>query len=145
MTNIETSQPPEDSFRQHRILHTMLRVGDLKKSIQFYTQILGMKVLRELDQPDEEYSLTFLGYGNESDTCVLELTYNYGVTTYDHGNAFGHIAIGVENCRQSCEEIRARGGKITLEPTPLKGANEIIAFLEDPDGYSVELIQRPAT
>lgn len=125
-----------------RMLHTMLRVGDMQRSVDFYTQILGMKVLRTLDQPAEKYSLTFLGFGEESNTCVLELTYNFGVSKYEMGNAFGHIAISVDNCQAACSEIQAKGGKITLEAKPLLGSNEIIAFVADPDGYQIELIQR---
>lgn len=126
-----------------RILHTMLRVGDMKRSIDFYTRVLGMKVLRTLAQTEEKYSLTFLGYGEESDTCVLELTYNDGVSGYEIGTAFGHIAISVDDCRATCSEIRAKDGNVTLDAEPLRGSNEIIAFVTDPDGYQIELIQRP--
>ncbi|HHJ13685.1 MAG TPA: lactoylglutathione lyase [Gammaproteobacteria bacterium] len=126
-----------------RLLHTMLRVGNMQRSIEYYTRVLGMKVLRTLNQPSENYSLTFLGYGDESDTCVLELTYNHGISSYDMGNAFGHIAIGVHNCQEACTLVRKRGGKIVYGPEPLKGSDEIIAFTEDPDGYQVELVQRP--
>jgi len=128
-----------------KILHTMLRVGDMQRSIKFYTQVLGMKVLRTLDQPDENYRLTFLGFGKESDNCALELTYNYGISEYDMGNAYGHIAIAVKDCHLACAEIRKLGGKITLAPCPLKGSSEIIAFVSDPDGYQIELVQRPVT
>jgi len=127
-----------------RILHTMLRVADMARSVSFYTDVMGMRVLRTLEQPHEKYSLTFLGFGDESSTCVLELTYNYGVSVYDLGTGYGHIAIGVTNCNQACAEIKARGGRITLEPTPLEGTDEVIAFASDPDGYQIELIQRPA-
>jgi lactoylglutathione lyase len=120
----------------------MLRIGNVQKSLHFYTYILGMKVLRTLDQPEEEYSLTFLGYGDESDTAVLELTYNYGVTEYDLGNAYGHVAIGVEDIHEAYKDIKWKGGEFSLNPVQLKGSNEIIAFITDPDGYQVELIQR---
>lgn len=130
-------------MKMQRILHTMLRVGDMQQSINFYTQMLGMKVLRTLDQPEQEYSLTFLGFGDESDSCVLELTYNYGVSEYETGNAFGHIAISVDDCQAACVEIKAKGGNVILEAKPLPGSDEIIAFITDPDGYQIELIQRP--
>ena len=125
-----------------RFLHTMLRVGDMPCSVGFYTRVMGMKVLRTFEQPEENYSLTFLGYGDESDTCVLELTYNHGVSQYDLGTGYGHIAIGVEDCYQTCADISARGGKINRKPGPLKNSNEVIAFVSDPDGYKIELIQR---
>lgn len=128
----------------HRMLHTMIRISDLQRSIDFYTQILGMSVLRTLDQPDERYTLVFLGFGEESETCVLELTYNYGVSNYELGNAYGHIAIGVSDIQQVTAEIKRRRVQFLLEPTPLKGSNEIIAFITDPDGYQIELIERPA-
>ena len=120
----------------------MLRVGDMQRSVNFYTQIMGMRVLRTFEQPDEKYSLIFLGFGEESDTCVLELTYNYGVSHYDLGTGYGHIAIGVNDCYAACADIKARGGRITREPSPLKGGNEVIAFVSDIDGYKIELIQR---
>lgn len=120
----------------------MFRVGNLERSINFYTKVLGMKVLRTLEQADEKYTLTFLGFGEESDSCVLELTYNYGVGEYELGNAFGHIAISVENCRAACAEIKAEGGDVILEAKQLNGSNEVIAFVTDPDGYQIELIQR---
>jgi len=125
-----------------RILHTMLRVGDLQRSIEFYTHVMGMKVLRTVDQPDEKYSLTFIGYGEESETSVLELTYNYGVDSYTLGNAYGHIAIGVDDCYIACEEIKSRGGIVSREAGPLLGSSEIIAFVTDPDGYKIELIEK---
>ena len=125
-----------------RILHTMLRVSNLESSIAFYTKIMGMDVLRTFDQPKQGYCLVFLGYGAESETCVLELTYNYGVEKYDLGNAIGHIAIGVDDCYQSCVEIKTLGGKVIREAGPLAGSSEIIAFVEDPDGYKLELIQK---
>jgi len=126
-----------------RILHTMLRVANMQRSIDFYTQVLGMKVLRTLEQPEDKYSLAFLGFGEESKTCVVELTYNDNTSEYTMGNAFGHIAISVNNCQQACDEIKEKGGNITLEAKALKGSDEIIAFVSDPDGYQIELIQRP--
>ena len=126
----------------NRILHTMLRVSNIEKSIRFYTQILGMHVLRTFEQPEQGFSLTFLGYAKESETCVLELTYNYGVNKYELGNAFGHIAIGVDDCYAACNQIKALGGNIVHEAAPLAGSDEIIAFVEDPDGYKIELIAR---
>lgn len=128
---------------ERRFLHTMLRVGDMPRSVDFYTRVMSMKVLRTFEQPDENYSVTFLGYGDESNTCVLELTYNHGVSQYDLGSGYGHIAIAVEDCYQACADIWARGGKIHREPGPLKGSNEVIAFVTDPDGYEIELLQRP--
>ncbi len=135
----------ETSNNQRRMLHTMIRVGDMARSVAFYTEVLGMRVLRTLDQPSEQYCLTFLGYDEESNTSVLELTYNYGVAEYQLGNGYGHIAIGVDNCQQACNEIEERGGTITLSPTPLAGSNEIIAFVSDPDGYAIEVIQQLLT
>ena len=126
----------------NRILHTMLRVTDINKSLIFYTEIMGMEVLRTFDRPEQGFSLTFLGYAKESESCVLELTYNYGENKYDLGNAFGHIAIGVDDCYETCERIKKLGSKIVREAGPLDGSNEIIAFLEDPDGYKIELIQK---
>jgi len=121
----------------------MLRVADMRRSTDFYTQVIGMRVLRTLDQPTENYTLTFLGFGDEASSCVLELTYNYGISDYDRGNAYGHIAISVDDCHAACADIKSKGGKIILEPKPLPGGNEIIAFVCDPDGYQIELIQRP--
>jgi len=126
-----------------RILHTMLRVGDLRRSINFYTNVIGMQVLRTLDQPDENYSLAFLGFGDESETCVLELTYNYDKSEYNMGNAYGHIAISVDDCDTACADIKSKGGQVSFEPKQLQGSNEIIAFVVDPDGYQIELINRP--
>lgn len=126
-----------------RILHTMLRVSDLQRSIRFYTEVMGMKLLRMLEQNDDSYTLAFLGYGEETETCVLELTYNHGVSEYDMGNAYGHIAIGVQNIVQSVAEIKKLGGEFSLDATPLKGSDEVIAFVTDPDGYQIELIERP--
>jgi len=127
-----------------RILHTMLRVSDLQQSVEFYTRVIGMRVLRRLDQPSEKYTLAFLGFAAEAQNSALELTYNYGVTHYETGTAYGHIAIAVDNCEQACADIKKRGGHILHKPTPLKGSAEIIAFISDPDGYQIELIQRPA-
>ncbi len=126
----------------NRILHTMLRVSSIEQTIKFYTKILGMDVLRTFERRDQDFSLTFLGYGKESETCVLELTYNYGVNKYEMGNAFGHIAIGVDDCYKACNQIKNLGGTILREAGPLAGSDEIIAFVEDPDGYKIELIQK---
>lgn len=125
-----------------RILHTMLRVGDLQRSIDFYTRTLGMNLLRTTDRPEQKYSLAFVGYGSNPDHAELELTYNYGVTHYDLGGAFGHIAIAVDDAAAACERIRAAGGTITREAGPVKGGNTVIAFVQDPDGYKIELIER---
>ena len=125
-----------------RMLHTMLRVGDMPRSVKFYTEVMGMQLLRTTDRPDQKYSLAFVGYGSEDDASVLELTYNYGTDKYDMGTAFGHIAIAVDDCYASCERIRAAGGNITREAGPVKGGNTVIAFVTDPDGYKIELIQR---
>ena len=124
-----------------RLLHTMLRVGNLERSIAFYTEQLGMKLLRRKDYPGGEFTLAFLGYGDEADHTVLELTYNWGKEQYELGDAYGHIAIGVEDIYQTCEGIRSNGGKISREPGPMKHGTTVIAFIEDPDGYKVELIQ----
>jgi len=124
-----------------RILHTMLRVGDLQRAIDFYTQVMGMKLLRSTDRPDQRYSLAFVGYGDEREHAVLELTYNYGVERYDLGDAFGHVAIAVDDAYAACDRIRASGGNVTREPGPVKGGTTVIAFVTDPDGYKIELIQ----
>jgi lactoylglutathione lyase len=124
-----------------RILHTMLRVGDMQRSIDFYTKVMGMKLLRTTDRPEQKYSLAFVGYGDERSDAVLELTYNYGVGSYDLGTAFGHIAIAVDDAYAACEKIRAAGGNVTREPGPVKGGATVIAFVTDPDGYKIELIQ----
>ena len=126
-----------------RIVHTMLRVGDMQRSVDFYTRLMGMRILRYVERPEEKYALTFLGYGEESNSSVLELTYNEGIKGYDLGSGYGHIAIAVQDCYQACAVIKARGGRVTREPGPLKGSDEIIAFIEDPDGYQIELIQQP--
>jgi lactoylglutathione lyase len=125
-----------------RMLHTMLRVGDLDRSIRFYTEVLGMKLLRTTDRPDQKYSLAFVGYDDETRTAVLELTYNYGVDRYDLGNAYGHVALAVPDAAKACEEVKRRGGKVTREAGPVKGGTTVIAFVEDPDGYKIELIER---
>ena len=125
-----------------RILHTMLRVGDMPRSVDFYTSVLGMKVLRTTDRPDQKYSLTFVGFGDESEGSVLELTYNYGVEKYDVGSGFGHIAIEVPDAYKACDTIKAKGGRVTREAGPVKGGSTVIAFAEDPDGYKIELIER---
>lgn len=124
-----------------RILHTMIRVGDLQRSLDFYTQVLGMKLLRTSENSEYKYSLAFVGYGDESQGAVIELTYNWGVEQYEMGTAFGHIALGVDNITETCEKIRQAGGKITREAGPVKGGVTIIAFVEDPDGYKIELIE----
>jgi lactoylglutathione lyase len=126
-----------------RFLHTMLRVGDMQRSVDFYTRVLGMRVLRTRDVPEYKYSLTFLGYGNGNADggAELELTYNYGVAAYEQGTAFGHLALGVPDVAGACERIRTAGGKVTREAGPVKGGNTVIAFVEDPDGYKIELIQ----
>ncbi|HEU5436681.1 MAG TPA: lactoylglutathione lyase [Telluria sp.] len=125
-----------------RILHTMLRVGDLQRSIDFYTKVLGMKLLRTSDNPEYKYTLAFVGYGNNPDHAELELTYNYGETQYEMGTAYGHIAISADDIYATCDSVRANGGNITREPGPVKGGSTVIAFITDPDGYKVELIER---
>jgi lactoylglutathione lyase len=122
----------------------MLRVGDLQRAIDFYTQVLGMKLLRTTERPEQKYSLAFVGYGTNPEHAELELTYNHGVDKYEMGSAYGHIAIGVPDVYASCEKIRAAGGTITREPGPVKGGSTVIAFVADPDGYKIELIQRDA-
>lgn len=124
-----------------RLLHTMIRVGDLERSIAFYTEVLGMRLLRRKDYPDGRFTLAFVGYGEESEGAVIELTYNWGTDKYDMGNAFGHIAIGVEDIYKTCEQIKNRGGKVVREPGPMKHGATVIAFVEDPDGYRLELIE----
>ncbi|XXQ68754.1 lactoylglutathione lyase [Neisseriaceae bacterium B1] len=125
-----------------RFLHTMLRVGNLEKSIAFYTEVLGMKVLRQKEYPDGKFTLAFVGYGEESDTTVLELTYNWDTDKYDLGNGFGHIAIEVDDAYAACDVVRAKGGKVTREAGPMKHGTTVIAFVEDPDGYKIEFIQK---
>ena len=125
-----------------RILHTMLRVGNMQRSVRFYTDTLGMKLLRTTDRPEQKYSLAFVGYDDEDSTAVLELTYNYGVERYELGGAFGHVAIAVPDVAKACDKVRAGGGKVTREPGPVKGGTTVIAFVEDPDGYKIEFIER---
>ncbi|AEM48718.1 lactoylglutathione lyase [Acidithiobacillus ferrivorans SS3] len=127
-----------------RILHTMLRVVDLDRAIAFYTEVLGMHLLRRKDYPEGEFTLAFVGYQNESAGAVIELTYNWGVEHYELGDAFGHIAIAVEDAGAACDSIRQRGGKVVREAGPMKHGNTVIAFVEDPDGYRIELIERKA-
>ena len=122
----------------------MLRVGDLQRSIDFYTQVLGMKLLRQRDNEEYKYSLAFLGFESNPAQAELELTYNWGQTEYDMGTAYGHIAIGVKDCYAACEQIKAAGGQVTREAGPVKGGTTVIAFVTDPDGYKIELIQRDA-
>lgn len=120
----------------------MLRVGDLQRSIDFYTRVLGMKLLRTTERPEQKYSLAFVGYGTNPDHAEIELTYNHGVDRYELGTAYGHIALGVPDVYVACEKIRAGGGNITREPGPVKGGTSVIAFVTDPDGYKIELIER---
>ena len=125
-----------------RILHTMLRVGNMERSVRFYTEVMGMKLLRSTDRPEQKYSLAFVGYGEESDASVIELTYNYGVEKYDMGGAFGHLAIEVPDAYKACETVKAKGGTVSREAGPVKGGSTVIAFVQDPDGYKIELIER---
>ena len=125
-----------------RVLHTMIRVGDLKRSLQFYTEVLGMTLLRQRDYPDGKFTLAFVGYGPESEQAVIELTYNYGVERYELGTGFGHIALEVDDAHAACDTIRQRGGKVVREAGPMKHGSTVIAFVEDPDGYKIELIQK---
>ncbi|MFN3918720.1 MAG: lactoylglutathione lyase [Methylohalobius sp.] len=127
-----------------RILHTMLRVGDLDRSLKFYTEVLGMRLLRRHDYPEGRFTLAFVGYGDERENTVLELTYNWDTHAYELGNGFGHIAIEVDDVYQAVEEIRAKGGKIVREPGPMKHGHTILAFVEDPDGYKIELLSPKA-
>ena len=128
-----------------RMLHTMLRVGNLEKSIAFYTEVLGMKLLRQSQNTEYKYTLAFVGYGDESEHTVLELTYNWDTDSYDLGNAYGHIALEVDNVYEACDKIRAKGGVISREPGPVKGGTTEIAFVRDPDNYAIELIQKKAS
>jgi lactoylglutathione lyase len=125
-----------------RILHTMLRVGDLEKSIAFYTDVLGMKVLRRKDYPEGKFTLAFVGYQDEAQGAVLELTHNWDIQQYDLGNGYGHIAVEVDDAYKACEEAKKRGGKVTREAGPMKHGVTVIAFVEDPDGYKIEFIQK---
>jgi lactoylglutathione lyase len=126
-----------------RLLHTMLRVGDLDRSIQFYTEVLGMKLIRKSENAEYKYTLAFVGYGQNPDHAELQLTYNWGQTNYDMGTAYGHIALAVADAHAACDKIRAAGGNVTREAGPVKGGTTVIAFVTDPDGYKIELIQRP--
>ena len=125
-----------------RILHTMLRVGDLDKSIAFYTDVLGMRLLRRNDYPAGKFTLAFLGYQDEREGAVIELTYNWGVSSYELGNGYGHIAIEVDNAYQACERVKQLGGKVIREAGPMQGSSTVLAFIEDPDGYKIEFIQK---
>ena len=128
-----------------RILHTMLRVGDLARSLSFYTEVLGMHELRRQDFPDGRFTLAFVGYGPEQENAVLELTHNWDTPAYEQGNGFGHIALEVDDAYDACAQIKARGGKVVREAGPMKHGSTVIAFAEDPDGYKIELIQKKAT
>ena len=125
-----------------RILHTMLRVTDLERSLRFYTEVLGMRLLRRKDYSEGKFTLAFVGYGDETDTAVIELTHNWGVDKYQLGNAFGHIAVAVDDAYKACEEVKRRGGKVAREAGPMKHGTTVIAFIEDPDAYKIELIER---
>ncbi|MBX3664790.1 MAG: lactoylglutathione lyase [Burkholderiales bacterium] len=127
-----------------RLLHTMIRVGDLQRSIDFYTQVLGMKLLRKTDYPGGRFTNAFVGYDDESRAAVLELTHNWDTKSYDMGSGFGHVAVEVEDAYKACDEVRKRGGKVTREPGPMKHGTTVIAFVEDPDGYKIEFVQRKA-
>lgn len=124
-----------------RVLHTMLRVGNLDKSLHFYTDILGMALLRKEEYPEHEFTLAFVGYGNEADTAVLELTHNWDTESYDLGNAYGHVAIGVDDVYKTCDKIKEMGGNVVREAGPMQGSDLILAFVEDPDGYKIELLE----
>ena len=128
-----------------RMLHTMLRVGDLDRSVKFYTEVLGMKLLRTTDRPEQKYSLAFVGYDSEDRTAVIELTYNYGVDRYDLGAGFGHIALEFPDVAKACAAVKAKGGTVTREAGPVKGGTTVIAFVQDPDGYKIEFIERRGT
>ena len=125
-----------------RLLHTMLRVGDLQRSLDFYTGVLGMKLLRRKDYPDGKFTLAFVGYGDEADTAVIELTHNWDTKSYELGNGFGHLAVAVPDAYKACEAVKAKGGKVTREAGPMKHGTTVIAFVEDPDGYKIEFIER---
>lgn len=125
-----------------RILHTMLRVGDLKRSLDFYTNVIGMRILRQKDYPEGRFTLAFVGYGSEDQEAVLELTHNWDTTKYELGTGYGHVALEVDDAYKACEEVRKRGGKVTREAGPMKHGTTVIAFVEDPDGYKIEFIQR---
>ncbi|MGZ5092671.1 MAG: lactoylglutathione lyase [Burkholderiales bacterium] len=125
-----------------RILHSMIRVVDLQRSIDFYTQVLGMRLLRKSDYPDGRFTNAFVGYDDESKAAVLELTHNWDTKSYDMGSAFGHVALEVDDAYKACDDVRRRGGKVTREPGPMKHGTTVIAFVEDPDGYKIEFVQR---
>ena len=125
-----------------RILHTMIRVGDLQRSIDFYTQVLGMRLLRKSDYPSGRFTNAFVGYEDESKAAVLELTHNWDTKSYDLGTGYGHVALEVDDAYKACEEVKKRGGKVTREPGPMKHGTTVIAFVEDPDGYKIEFVQR---
>jgi len=125
-----------------RLLHTMLRVGDLERSLTFYTEVLGMRLQRRKDYPGGRFTLAFVGYGDENDTAVLELTHNWDISSYEIGSGYGHIAVGVDNIVAVCDQMRAKGGRVVREPGPMKNGTTVIAFVEDPDGYKVELIEQ---
>jgi lactoylglutathione lyase len=127
-----------------RVLHTMLRVGDLERSLAFYTEVLGMKLLRRKDYPEGRFTLAFVGYGPESEHAVIELTYNWDTKSYDIGTGYGHIALEVDDAHKACDEVKRRGGKVAREAGPMKHGTTVIAFVEDPDGYKIEFIQRAA-
>jgi len=127
-----------------RVLHTMLRVGDLERSLAFYTEVLGMKLLRRKDYPEGRFTLAFVGYGPESEHAVIELTYNWDTKSYEIGTGYGHIALEVDDAHKACNEVKRRGGKVTREAGPMKHGTTVIAFVEDPDGYKIEFIQRSA-
>ena len=127
-----------------RLLHTMLRVGDLQRSIDFYTQVMGMQLLRTTERPEQKYSLAFVGFGRNPEQAEIELTYNHGVSSYELGTAYGHIALEVPDAAAACAKIRAAGGKVTREAAPVQGGTTVIAFVTDPDGYKIELIERKA-
>ena len=127
-----------------RLLHTMIRVGDLQRSIDFYTQVLGMRLLRKTDYPSGRFTNAFVGYDDESRAAVLELTHNWDTKAYDMGNGFGHVAVEVEDPYKACDEVKKRGGRVTREPGPMKHGTTVIAFVEDPDGYKIEFVQRKA-
>ena len=125
-----------------RMLHTMLRVGNLERSVKFYTEVLGMKLLRTTDRPDQKYSLAFVGYDSEDRSAVIELTYNYGVEKYDLGSGYGHIALEMRDVAKACADVKAKGGSVTRDAGPVKGGTTVIAFVADPDGYKIEFIEK---
>lgn len=142
MSMAEAEARPAVDASRFRLLHTMIRVGDLDRSLDFYTRLLGMKLLRKKDYPTGEFTLAFVGYGDEANATVIELTHNWGKSDYQMGDAFGHLAIGVPNVHETCEKLAAAGVKITRAPGPMKHGGSVIAFIEDPDGYRIELIER---